>query len=323
MIILLVILFLSFLFVIYYHTYRIPTVGLLYNEPYKPNTHPIDVVYTWVDSSDKNWQKQRDYYSKKIDKGRFPDPENPDLELETSLLLLFKFAPFINNVYIVTADGQIPKCIHTNSQLANKPIKIVHHSQIWHKNMLHTLPVFCSKAIEANLHRIPGLSELFMYFNDDMYLVKNLDIYDCFINNYSIVQPMEKYKPPRPPGDKWANSWKYTMKNYYPMNIPYHGFICLNKSSMEKAEKNNTDWSRTIKSKFRQDKDLPPIGYTVNYALKNRLSYLTNSSPLNLIYIGDKKEYKYSDRDDWDIICINYTNDSIRDSKEVRKYLYI
>jgi hypothetical protein len=32
------------------------------------------------------------------------------------------------------------------------------------------LPVFSSPAIEAHLHRIPGLSERFAYFNDDVFL---------------------------------------------------------------------------------------------------------------------------------------------------------
>jgi hypothetical protein len=34
------------------------------------------------------------------------------------------------------------------------------------------LPTFSSPAIEANLHRIAGLSEHFLYFNDDVFLGK-------------------------------------------------------------------------------------------------------------------------------------------------------
>lgn len=34
------------------------------------------------------------------------------------------------------------------------------------------LPTFSSHAIEMNLHRIPGLTEHFVYFNDDTFLIR-------------------------------------------------------------------------------------------------------------------------------------------------------
>ena len=49
-------------------------------------------------------------------------------------------------------------------------IKIIHHNEIF-SNLSH-LPTFSSSSIEMNLHRIPGLSSNFIYFNDDITLMK-------------------------------------------------------------------------------------------------------------------------------------------------------
>lgn len=49
-------------------------------------------------------------------------------------------------------------------------VTIVPHSRIF-RNLSH-LPTFSSPAIEANLHRIPGLSQQWLYFNDDVFLTQ-------------------------------------------------------------------------------------------------------------------------------------------------------
>ena len=46
----------------------------------------------------------------------------------------------------------------------------------------HYLPTFSSRPIELNLHRIPSLSNHFVYFNDDMYLSKDVQKRDFFID---------------------------------------------------------------------------------------------------------------------------------------------
>jgi len=84
-------------------------------------------------------------------------------ELRYSLRSLVKYAPWIRNIYIVT-DNQIPHWLN----LENERLFMVSHSEMF-PNISH-LPVFSSPAIEAHLHRIPGLSKRFIYFNDDVFL---------------------------------------------------------------------------------------------------------------------------------------------------------
>jgi hypothetical protein len=151
-----------------------------YLEPLSKDSGPIDIVYTWVDGQDPDWLASRDkvleaHTGKKPKQttsvNRFRDRN----ELKYSLRSVNKFAPFVNHIYIVTA-GQTPKWLK-----AHPKITIVDHKEIF-PNLAY-LPTFNSQAIEANLHRIPNLSERYIYFNDDFFLgraVKRRDFFDRY-----------------------------------------------------------------------------------------------------------------------------------------------
>lgn len=74
---------------------------------------------------------------------------------------VWKFAPWVRKIFIVT-NGQIPAWLNVQ----HPRIHLIPHETIF-ANLSH-LPTFSSPAIEANLHRIPGLSDHFMYLNDDV-----------------------------------------------------------------------------------------------------------------------------------------------------------
>ena len=90
---------------------------------------------------------------------RFADNE----ELRYSLRSVYKFAPWVRNIYILT-NGQIPNWLNVQ----HDRIKIVTHSEVF-QNKSH-LPTFSSPSIESNMKNIPGISEHFLYFNDDVFL---------------------------------------------------------------------------------------------------------------------------------------------------------
>lgn len=120
---------------------------------------PIDVVYTWVNGSDQRFLDQLKLYSLVQDKARYDDKN----ELKYSLRSLEKFAPWVRKVYIVT-NGQIPFWLN----LDNPRVQIVQHADIADEDT--TLPTFSSATIETFIHKIPGLSENFLYLNDDIFL---------------------------------------------------------------------------------------------------------------------------------------------------------
>ncbi|QXQ08970.1 Stealth CR1 domain-containing protein [Paeniglutamicibacter sp. Y32M11] len=130
--------------------------------------YPIDVVYTWVNSEDPKWKK--DYAEALAQFGSNAPPTSSDIvrfqdreELKYSLRSLEMFAPWVNHIYIVT-NGQVPQWLDQDNPL----ITVVAHAEIFDTDL--DLPTFNSHAIEANIHRIPGLSEHFLYFNDDVFL---------------------------------------------------------------------------------------------------------------------------------------------------------
>lgn len=131
-------------------------------------TFPIDVVYTWVNGSDPAWRDERIRARLGVVDGMPPTADDPARftshnELKFSLRSLDYYAPWVNHIYIVTA-GQVPSWLATD----NERISVVPHHAIFRN--AGDLPTFNSHAIESQLHRIPGLSEHFLYMNDDVFL---------------------------------------------------------------------------------------------------------------------------------------------------------
>lgn len=120
----------------------------------------FDVVYTWVNGADQEYAKTRDAYaSKKKD-------TNPERYRDTfqmikySVRSLEKYFNTFNKIYILTARPQVPEWL----DLDNERVELVHHDQVIPDQYL---PTFNSNVIESFLHNIPGLSENFLYMNDD------------------------------------------------------------------------------------------------------------------------------------------------------------
>ncbi|XP_015586820.1 N-acetylglucosamine-1-phosphotransferase subunits alpha/beta [Cephus cinctus] len=124
---------------------------------------PIDVVYTWVNGSDpvflQNLEKYIPVKDVNVAVSRFNDKD----ELRYSLRSLEMHAPWVRHVYIVT-NGQIPSWL----DMDNPRMTLVTHDDIFPEKS--DLPTFSSPAIESHIHRIPGLSDKFIYFNDDVML---------------------------------------------------------------------------------------------------------------------------------------------------------
>mgnify|MGYP004458936169 FL=1 len=125
----------------------------------------IDFVVLWVDSNDPLWQEEKNKYQAKSDsdssKYRYRDW---DL-LQYWFRGVEKFTPWVNKVHFVTY-GHIPKWLN----LDNPKLNVVRHQDFIPEKYL---PTFSSHSIECNIHRIKGLSENFVYFNDDFYIIKD------------------------------------------------------------------------------------------------------------------------------------------------------
>jgi hypothetical protein len=124
----------------------------------------IDFIITWVDNTDKDWQKSKEKYSIKSN-----DESNSIIRYRDWEILKYWFraveknADWVNKIYFVTC-GHLPKWLDTK----NEKIVIVKHEDYIPKEFL---PTFNSNVIELFFNRIPNLSEKFVYFNDDVFIV--------------------------------------------------------------------------------------------------------------------------------------------------------
>uniref|UniRef100_A0A3P8VBN5 N-acetylglucosamine-1-phosphotransferase subunits alpha/beta n=1 Tax=Cynoglossus semilaevis TaxID=244447 RepID=A0A3P8VBN5_CYNSE len=98
-----------------------------------------------------------------VSASRFEDNE----ELRYSLRSVERHAPWVRHIFIVT-NGQIPSWLN----LDNPRISVVTHQDIFLNSS--QLPTFSSPAIETHIHRIPGLSQKFIYLNDDVMFGKEV-----------------------------------------------------------------------------------------------------------------------------------------------------
>ncbi len=140
------------------------------------NNGQIDIVLPWVDPNDPAWQKEKRKYSKTVNAEedareiRFRDWNN----LKYVFRSIEKCAPWVNKIHFVTC-GQTPEWLNVNHPKLH-PVS--------HKDYIpeEYLPTFSSHVIELNMHRIPELSERFIYFNDDMFLLRPVEPTDFFRN---------------------------------------------------------------------------------------------------------------------------------------------
>ena len=150
-------------------------------------------MMTWVDGSNPEWRAKRDLYRKDATgrtdarERRFRDWDN--------LRYLFRgieaYAPWVHHIYIIT-PGFYPKWLNT----ASEKITVINQDDLMPAEFV---PTFNNVAIELNMHKIPGLSEHFVYFCDDMFINRPVNESDFFVDglpcdNIGICAMQAKYE---------------------------------------------------------------------------------------------------------------------------------
>lgn len=128
----------------------------------------MDAVITYVDGLDSLWAAD---YAAVIGHAPLAKRFRDWGTLPYLLRGIEKFMPFVENVHLVVArESQVPAWVSDKVHV------------VLHKDIMPTdqLPCFNSCTIEMFLHRIPGLAEQFLYFNDDMFPVAPCRAEDFF-----------------------------------------------------------------------------------------------------------------------------------------------
>lgn len=138
----------------------------------------IDFVITWVDGSDPAWRKEKAAYLLQEQGWGAEGVDAREVRYRDFELLPYwfrgveKFAPWVRKIHFVTW-GHLPEWLN----VSHPKLHIVRHTDYIPGEFL---PTFNSHTIELYFHQIEGLSERFVYFNDDMFLINRTEETDFF-----------------------------------------------------------------------------------------------------------------------------------------------
>ena len=200
----------------------------------KKPEYPVDIVISWVDGNDTDWLAEKNQYNSNTTTSVHSyNYQDWDL-LKFFFRGIEKSAPWVRKVYFVTW-GHRPSWLNER----NPKLVIVNHKDFIPEKYL---PTFSSHTIELNFHRLPGLAEHFIYFNDDMFLVRATKSTDFFENGLpcetAIINPIAPISRYRIAHLKLTNiavinehfkKHKVIMKHFIKwFNVKYGPFLLLN-----------------------------------------------------------------------------------------------
>lgn len=234
----------------------------------------VDVVFTWVNNKEDSWRLKKEQYIKNhkdlspvsINNARF---ENHN-ELYYSVYSVKKFMPWVRNIFIIT-DNQRPDWLDEN----DTKITIIDHKDLIEDKYL---PTFNSHVIEAHLHKIKGLSEYFIYFNDDVFVAKPLEkehffrkngVASLFLADKSI-QNMQKKGRKTPTLSASFNSIQILQKYYHAsIDTPLvHTYMPLKKSIYEKFWSTyENQLNSFLNNRFRGENDLNLASFLIPWIM--------------------------------------------------------
>ena len=152
---------------------------------------PIDAVITWVDGSDPTFIAQRARFKPSANGvGSATARYESRGEINFVIISLLRYMPWLRRIYLVTAFGQKPLF----AQMFPEKVTVVDHREILSQNVL---PTFNSHAISVCIAAIPGLSERFLYVNDDTFIGRPVAVSDMVNKHGQIYLRHDFARPPQ------------------------------------------------------------------------------------------------------------------------------
>ena len=160
----------------------------------------IDAVIAWVDGSDPELIKRQQKYLKLEPNKNLPGAQktrfNSLNEIKYCLISILKFAPYLRKIFVVTdqQDPNIYPLVQKHFPKRVSDIHIVDHLEIF-EGFESFLPTFNSICISNMLWKIKGLSDQFIYFNDDVFIVRPTNPSTFFKNNKPVLRGKWRLPP--------------------------------------------------------------------------------------------------------------------------------
>ncbi|KAN0042738.1 hypothetical protein ACTA71_012661 [Dictyostelium dimigraforme] len=284
----------------------------------------VDLVYTWVNGSDPKHMNDHIKTRKNLQKNdmsvnRYIPSSFRDIgTLKYSLRSVRQFAPWIKNIFIITAD-QIPTWFDTENP---DNVKFISHSDYFHKKS--DLPTFNSNSIESNFWNLPvEVSNCFLYLNDDIFFsrpVKQSDYFDekdfrqsVFITEHQMGRKaffLDLY-------DQYSKSILFTNRALASIwsqdrkrSIPAHGIQVFNRKIWYKMQEDfGTGLEITSSNKFRNITDFQISHLYIQFALRHSKPKIDSNDVLyvqiNNEQFDEKLEILKNSRDHTNSLCLN------------------
>ncbi len=265
--------------------------------------YPIDVVYTWANGNDTRRQQAFQYH---LTRDKQVQPRNRDAttgnrsidreELKYSLRSLACFAPWIRNIYIITGFNQRPGWLRDHPDIVIVP----EHSIFPDKEHL---PTFNSQAVECHLDRIEGLSEYFIYMNDDMFLGNAISPLDLIWSDGIILGGLGDPSGATAEGisDKnelgFYSAWKNNnmlLDSVFGEGkriLPNHQLTMLSKDIFRDTRRMfPSAFERTSICRFRSVNNINPVGVAFYVGLYTNRLETTNHLKIQFIKLDDDNQ---------------------------------
>lgn len=307
--------------------------------------YKIDIVYTWVNGSDPDWINDYHYFTNKqnirIQQNAFSIRFIDGNELRYSLRSIEKYAlHFIRYIFIIVANNntQIPCWLNTS----HPKIKIITHRMIFHDlippesitnpNLTFN---FNSYSIENCILNIPNLSNKFIYFNDDFFIGRRVEITDFFnrfdkpiiyVNNrnYNAVENEYKTYSSQAKNDYGAlkyhsdvtftvSTFKHKFGNVTDLEHLHVAYPTTKNILKATREVFNDTISDTIKAPFRRVNDIVMQYLTFQYGIEYGLiqPIPNNDTEITFIYgdlMSDISKFVKIYQNKIKLFCINIDN---------------
>ncbi|MET0303088.1 MAG: stealth family protein [Microbacteriaceae bacterium] len=248
-----------------------PTLAGMFDPIASDVTFDVDIVFSWVDGTDIEFQRQR---AKRMQSYVVGDGDDSEArfrqidELKYALRSVYSYAPWIRNIYIAT-DSPRP------AWLADHPRVTVVPSEAMFADT-SVLPTHNSHAVESQLHHIEGLSEHFLYSNDDMFFGRPVSP-ELFFSPGGVSKFVEattriglgENEPERSGFENAARVNRALLSERFGATITRHLEHCaapLRRSIMREMEQEfPEEFARTAASRFRSSTDISVTNSLYHY----------------------------------------------------------
>ena len=271
---------------------------------YDPINDPIDLVYTWVNGSIPEFIELRNSVLVQLDGHQLPDAAHMKRfrsernELLYSLRSVQKYMAWIRHIYLVVSPHHIPYWLNIN----HPQIKLITHNEIYSNT--DYLPTFNSVAIETQLQYIPGLSQNYIYMNDDIILFQPWSVTDFISTNSEYVLYFSPYQfmsrhhntvDQCQANDAVAGQLMYSDRLLYDRGLTRirypaaHTPIMYNKHILQQLSIDYSHaWQNTISHQFRTHNELQLNSFYNWYLQESNIAYTyADKYSVNLYQISD------------------------------------